>query len=263
MKDFFKKAFNKNKNKTRHSIYNQYHKIIKILHNKIQNSIGSVILEFAICTPVLVVLLFYAVDLSRIQNLYSKTNLSGLITVNMIQNQQPPIQRNILHKIHIHAWRTLYPSNDMFLTNSKYPRNHKPVTVIYYVQGNSDSTVSCIWRAWIETNTYNVSTITYNTSTSADEPASSVRFLKNTTAASIHPSLNIAANEKKIIVETFIKRISNNTQYGSMNNKTALGLYIVDPPHIFKNGTTECMFHSVVVFTPKEGLFTTSPPPTS
>ena len=80
-----------------------------------------------------------------------------------------------------------------------------------------------------------------------------VKFLTNTSPANIYPTLKIGSGEKKIIINVLFER-KNSSEYGNTSDKVALGLRFVDPP-MLKNGQWSYMFQSVVIFTPKQGLF--------
>ena len=219
-------------------------------------------IEFAVCMPVLIILLFYINDLIRIKRYYSQTEFVGQQTANMIQNisknrENPRITKTDLLNIHALAWQTVYPGVTIFRKDSVYPLNHKPITSMYYVRGLSNGKASCIWRTW--TRLYeSPSKYGYNSYTN-DNPHSAVRYLTETVPANIYPTLKINPNEVKIIVETLIERDNSGVQYSGVSDRVSTGLYLVNPAKI-KDGTWSYMFHSVVIFTPKPGLFTETAP---
>ena len=47
---------------------------------------GSILIEFAICMPILIILLFYINDLVRIKRYYSQTEFVALQMANILQN---------------------------------------------------------------------------------------------------------------------------------------------------------------------------------
>ncbi len=111
---------------------------------------GSILIEFAVCMPVLIVPLYYINDLSKLKRYYDQTEFVAQQTVNMIQNisqkrakeATTAEERETLFKVskkdllHIHtlAWQTVYPGLTIFRKNSVYPLNHKPITSTYYVE---------------------------------------------------------------------------------------------------------------------------------
>ena len=213
--------------------------------------------------PILIILLFYINDLMRIKRYYSQTEFVAQQTANMIQNISQKrgnlkITKTDLTNIHTLAWQSVYPGVSMFRINSVYPSAHKPITSIYYVKGLDNGKASCIWRTW--TRLYeSPSKVGYNSYTD-DGLSSSVRFLTNTSPSNIYPTLKINPGDVKIIIETLMERDNSGTQYKGISDKAAFGLYLVTPKSIGDNDSWSHMFHSVVIFTPKPGLFDETAP---
>ena len=92
---------------------------------------------------------------------------------------------------------------------------------------------------------------------------SSVKYLKNTAPKNIYQKLRINPGEIKIIVETCILVCEN--YYGDINGifhsiKNMLGLYFAKPA-IHGNGEGNySAFNSIVIFSPRPGLFSETPP---
>ena len=224
--------------------------------------------------PVLIILLYYINDLSKLKRYYDQTEFVAQQTVNMIQNisqrrsaeaatseekeELLKISKKDLLRIHALAWQTVYPGLTIFRKNSVYPLNHKPITSIYYVEGVDDGKASCIWRTW--TRLYeSLSKFGYNVYTE-DSSHSAIRFLTETAPENIYPTLKLKKGYKKIIIETLIERNSSGGQYSGISDKAAMGLYLASPPARNKVDSWSHMFHSVVIFTPKEGLFSRTAP---
>ena len=224
---------------------------------------GAILIEFAVCIPILIILMFYINDLVRIKRYYAQTEFVGQQTVNMIQNisqkrDNKAITKTDLVNIHALTWSTFYPGVSMLKTNSVYPAAHKPITSIYYIKGLDNGKASCIWRTW--TRLYeNPSKIGYNSYTS-DGGGSVVRFLTNTSPSNIYPTLKINSGEVKIIIETLIERQNGTSEYKNISDQESVGTHFINPTIRSSSSTWSQMLHSVVIFTPKPGLFSETAP---
>ena len=232
------------------------------------NSRGSILIEFAVCMPILIILLFYIHDLVKIKRYYSQTEFVAQQMANMIQNisqkreeNQKKITKEDLAYIHCLAWQTVYPGKTMFYTNfltfSRYPLGHVPYTHIYYVKGEEDGKVSCVFRLAMSntggvTKPSDLISLDKVNVNKNNFSISKVRFLSNTQPSNIYPTLKINKGEVKIIIETLLVR--NFTWTGGASEKSVLGLYIVNP-RMSTNTDWRYFFNSVVIFTPKPGLF--------
>ena len=85
-----------------------YSKSRKNRHKKI-NSKGTVLIEFAICIPILVILLFYAHDLVKLYRYQAQTEFVGQQMVNILQNisknrESKLITKKDLRYLLCHGW---------------------------------------------------------------------------------------------------------------------------------------------------------------
>ena len=227
------------------------------------NSKGSILIEFSVCMPVLIMLLYYIHDLSKLKRYYDQTEFVAQQTVNMLQNisqnrSNKRIKKEDLARIHTLAWQTLYPGKTLFLKDSVYPAGYSSVTSMYYVEGLSDGKASCRWRTWTSVKT-SPNDISY-TCVKNNDTNSPINYRTNADPSTIYPTLNINLGEKKIIVETLISRNGTPT-YKGISDKEAIGLYLANPGGVHTNKGWTHLFRSIVIFTPKEGLFneTTAP----
>ena len=69
--------------------------------------------------------------------------------------------------------------------------------------------------------------------------------------------LKIAPGEEKMIIVTsmYRQKVYTNLNGASLSNKQAFGFYLLEPKHLNENTDTSYFFGSVVIFTPKKGLF--------
>jgi len=227
------------------------------------NSKGAILIEFAICMPILIILLFYIHDLMRIKRYYSQTEFVGQQTANMIQNisqnrTDKKITKKDLWHIHRLSWLNLYPGDTMFLNkNSKFSMDHRPITAIFYVKNVGDGKASCVWYVWLRGNT--IDTAEYTTNNLTTMKLSTVNYLTNVSPEKIYPTLKMDSDKPKIIIETIMERgnVGGHFQENS-SEKAAMGLFLANPP-MFQSSWSQ-MFHSVVTFTPKDGLFNETAP---
>lgn len=214
-----------------------------------ESSKGAILIEFAVCMPVLIILLFYINDLVRIKRYYSQTEFIAQQIANMLQNvsqkrateattsterkRQLRITTNDTWRIARLAFLTVYPGLTQL---SPFSLNHYPAVFIYYVKNNKDGTASCKWRNfyWGDYNNYS------GCSTSAPNQ-SSITYKSNVIPSEIHPNLKFNSEDAKIIVEVFLSYRGDNKTFG---------LRFVTP-----RAKVQSCFHSVVIFTPKPGLF--------
>ena len=213
--------------------------------------------------PILIILLFYINDLVRIKRYYSQTEFVAQQIANMIQNisknrgtDKKKITKEDLERIQCLAWQTVYPGNTMFYINSSYPFGHVPYTHLYYVKEEKDSKASCVFRLSISnaqvTNPSDLISLNRIKVYENDFRISRIRFLTNTLPSNIYPTLKINKGDEKIIVETLL--LCNSTWTNGATEKSTVGLHLVNPP-MTKNSDWRYMFHSVIIFTPKDGLF--------
>ncbi len=227
---------------------------------------GVVLIEFAFCMPILIILLFYINDLVRIKRYYSQTEFVGQQIANILQNisqnrTDKKIKSTDLKYAMALANQTMFPGKTMFKEGSGRPLVYTPWIFVYFIaQGNTNGTASEIWhKAMYSLHTQTPSGITCTTGYT---DRTSVGHSKtNVDPSQIHPSLKIG-QDPKIIIESAIY-----FDYGSGNPydytpsgqkvyaKQAMGLHLTKPKL-----RSYCFFNSVVIFTPKPGLFSETPP---
>ncbi len=224
---------------------------------------GAILIEFAICMPILIILLFYINDLVRIKRYYSQTEFVAQQMANMIQNISQNRESKKITKIDFQnitalVWLTMFSGT----TRWSRPLGYWPGFAMYYVKGEENGNASCVWRVWS----------TYENSTSPESNMhwdvgnfsynlSSVHWKNNSSPSSIHHLLKITPGEYKIILETAICGHPNvkNTA-GASSIKQKMNLYIASPKIYGSDEGFHTCFNSVVIFTPKPGLFSETAP---
>lgn len=236
---------------------------------------GAVLVEFAVCMPILIILLFYIHDLVRIKRYYSQTEFVAQQMANIIQNisqkrENKKITAEDLGYAVALAYQTIYPGTTMFWQGNGLPLVHVPHPIIYYVKGNDDGTATTVWAKAFWTNREtDISPTTIQSATqTTTHDLSHINMGTNLTPSQIYPTLKIKEGKVKIIVEAIIffhsdfKDINGKSGYTS---RKVFGCHLISPKRWHDNGLFNDenrggYFHSVVTFTPKSGLFNETAP---
>ena len=227
--------------------------------------------------PVLIILLYYINDLSKLKRYYDQTEFVAQQFVNIIQNvSQNPSRESKLIKLRdvrdafCLSFLSIYPGTTMFWADSKIQLAHSPTITIYYVKNNGDGTATVNWYVDAYSDGKSVIKPT-NIRTSIDTyPSSSasyniVKSGKNKIPTSIYPTLKFTDSRPRIIVEAGIERSSsyiNGAGKVVSDPKEAFKFFLLNPKSL-GNGKWRHFFHSVVIFTPQGGLFDENNPPSN
>ncbi len=227
--------------------------------NKLSSK-GAILIEFAFSLPVLIVLLYYIYDLNRLKRYYSRTEFVGQQVASMIQNisqsrESKTITLKDLQYIARTAFLSIYPGMSMYKQNGYFEFGHTPTLQIIYVKGLDNGNASCIWRYY-----YRMSSIIGGAQeSSADfEFLRPVYFKTNVLPSQIYSSLTINPGEVKIIVISQITRgssLTNSLNGKYLTDKQSFDFYLLSPKYIATYNSIYYFFPSVVIFTPRPGLF--------
>ena len=187
--------------------------------------------------------------------------------VNILQNisqnrEDQKIKKDDLKRAFALAWQTVYPGKTMFGAKTVFSFGHVPLVEIYYVTSSEEGKASCEWRNGMSTREAKTSVSQISCSNyTTKHAASSVRFLKNVDPSKIYKSLKITPNEEgKIIIESMILKEDNWKNLNGISTiKQVMGLYLAEPSKM-RMDSFSYLFHSVVIFTPRLGLFNKTPP---
>ncbi len=238
---------------------------------------GSILIEFAVCMPVLIILLFYINDLVRIKRYYSQTEFVAQQMANILQNISQKRMgaarkitcNDIRHAVSL-AYLSIFPGKTEFLTgNNTSDLGYRPHGFIYCVKGITDSTASVLWGRRFQMATGDAispSTVVFG----SWNHRTNIKELANVSPSEIYPTLKIGKDQIKIIIECTLwtGRGSNHfftdgTSFSKISHSQAFGLRLfkISPPKTRDEyDNTELFFHSVVIFEPKDGLFDGTPP---
>ena len=217
--------------------------------------------------PVLIILLYYINDLSKLKRYYDQTEFVAQQMVNIIQNisqnregDAKKITATDLKYAGSLAWLNVYPGITMYSTNGnsdRHPLIHFPWVHVYFVKGESGGMAKCLWGKVLRCSYGKNPSSWYIGNITSDAISSAVTYSANAVPAeNIHPSLKIKEGDKKIILETNIywNQSYKNGEDKSVNTAgEAFGCFQASPKHLPKHNWL--YFDSVVIFTPQEGLF--------
>ena len=171
------------------------------------------------------------------------------------------ITANDLRYIYCLALQTLYPADTLFYKSQGYTFGHFPYIALYYIKGIENGKASCSWRLGLWPDS--PSTDPTKISCPRNIPPTKLSYSlitpsENVSPSNIYETLKINEGEEKIIIECLI---FNYTVYKNLEGKyipakEALGLKLLSPKAIGGTG----FLNSVVIFTPKPGLFSETAP---
>ena len=232
-----------------------------------KHSRGAILIEFAFAVPIMIMLLYYIHDLVRLKRFRSQMQFVAHQMASMLQNvsqnrTDKEITKNDIRYVASASYLTIFPGTSQFTVadwTSKYGYN--PMLFIFYVKGNSDSTASVVWAQRYHSCDFARDPSTFEQN--GDIRRNTVNNLQNVAPSRIYPSLKIEPNEVKIIVECAIHystwsayTLSDGRKNSDRTAKEAFGLYV----HPLKAVNEVTYFNSVVIFSPRPGLFSETAP---
>ena len=221
---------------------------------------GAILIEFAICMPVLIILLFYIHDLVKIKRYYSQTEFVAQQMANILQNiakkrveeGQPVSSKDIANSVKL-AYLSIYPGTTMYKKDSGHEFFHVPRVYIFYVEGNDEGKASCKWVRWYYSLSSSVGFMNVGQSENG-KVATTVQWAENADPSSIYPTLKIEKGKPKIIIETQLRWASSDSPdtigKKASSAREAFGCYLVNPKKHVNRG----YFSSVVIFSPYGGF---------
>jgi Flp pilus assembly protein TadG len=231
------------------------------------NKIGAILIEFAFAVPILITIIYYVHDLPKCVRIQERMEFVAHEMVNMLQNcsqnrGDKKITKNDIKHAVAGAYLTVFPGKTMYTTSDRTaPLGYVSHGHVYAVRGNGNGTASVLWCIRFH-NAYDCPSPSQIV---LDLPWNSlVKRLTNSIPSNIYPDLKIQGTELKIIVECtfhYIRvptcgyKFTDGRLCADVSSKTAFGFLILTPPGISDSIRGGSYFHSVVIFTPKSGLF--------
>ena len=253
-----------------------YKKLVQFLTPRREEELcrGSILMEFAVCMPILIILLFYIHDLVKIKRYYSQTEFMAQQMVNIIQNMSQKRRTSDSTKLKLTqtdltyafalSHQTMYPGTIMYYSGKGNGSFHLPLANIYCVKGIENGKASCMWRAgvWASGTSVTSPKKLNHDMTRAGVGNSIIKYKSNVLPEEIYSQLKINSGDIKILIELFSQwsaSYTNNVGNKKNSLKEALELYIATPKQVRTNPAS--FFNTVVIFTPKPGLFDPDNPP--
>lgn len=247
------------------SAFSQVIKVFKAVQKSVRNARGVILIEFAICVPILILLLFGLHDIFVMAQMQNKTNFVAHEIVQMIQNvsqgrKDKKITKKDLEYMSRFASYTIYPGKTgrcLLYDCSFY--GHFQAMNLFYIKGESDGKASCLWIAYYIPHQPSSPIYIYNGHTI---PSVVLSGIANTIeSSSIWPTLSINEGEVKMIVEVYNYWFEPNASFLNgtkpSSAKQVFGTYLLEPKCY---SGRSAFFNSVAIFTPKRGLFDETPP---
>ena len=240
---------------------------------------GAILIEFAVCMPILIILLFYINDVVRLKRLHSQTEFVAQQMVNIIQNisqKREGADRKIncddIRYAASLAYLSMFPGTSRFTITANRTHTsdfgYNGLGYIFCVKGNPDSTASVLWarRFHLADGSSDPSHASVDTSVKR----TNVKNLIDASPSEIYPTLKIKPDEIKIIIECAVHYSRSQYYFFTDGRKTAdvthseaFGLRLLElsaPKTRDGEINGSVCFHSAVIFTPKPGLFDETPP---
>ena len=219
---------------------------------------GAILIEFAVCMPILIILLFYIHDLMRIKRYYSQTEFVAQQMANILQNisqkregADRKINYNDIRYASSLAYLSMFPGTTRFANR----KEKNPLGYVFCVRGNTDSTATVLW-----TRRFHMSGVSDPSNVVIDQDGlerSNVKRLSNALPTEIYPALKINPGETKIILECAVHYYNTDVP---CSRAFGLRLLKLSPPALRAGSNDAIFFPSVVIFTPKPGLFDATAP---
>lgn len=233
---------------------------------------GAILIEFVLAIPVIFSLIYYIQDLSHLRQMQEKMQFVATEISSMLQNvSQERMDKTVtltdLKNVIGCAYLSFFPGDTQYSTaKNTLPLGYGPSGHIYCVRGESDDKASVLWcKRW------NSAVVDYVPNSLIIEDERDARSLinlgENVSPSDIYEDLEIYEGEIKIIVEAATccsesyKLSDGGTVVELGGRSKAYGFYVYPFKGAFSDKAGESIsLNSVVIFTPKPGLFSETPP---
>lgn len=261
--------------KSRHYL-SKFVKITKFVFKKLAKlrlaNTGSILIEFAVCMPVLIILLYYINDLTKLKRWQDQTEFVAQQMANILQNiaqkgaaEGRTISYPDLQYAASLAYLSIFPGKTNFHDKRANEFGYSALGHIFCIQGNEDSTASVLWAKRFSF----AGAATKPSSVVIDRSylnRSNIKVLSNVAPSEIYPTLKISPGEIKLILECGIFYQKGWSQFidgrSSLSPSEVFGLklYKLSPPTPRAGGSNYMHFLQTAIFRgiPKE-FFITEP----
>jgi hypothetical protein len=232
------------------------------------------LIEFAVAIPVIIAIVYYLHDVPKYKRMQAKMEFITHEIVGMIQNvsqsrTSKKITSNDLRYCISAAFLSFYPGTTQFAKSyNVFKQPGFACGKIFYVVGNDKGKASVLWAMQYQyggggSQYQNISPGTVRIGPYGDDSRYITRVGDNKEPSEICPKLSIKPGETKIIIENFIYfvkstsfKLTDNRTWLNISPREAFGFLILTP----KAQGGAFYFTSIVIFTPKPGLFDETAP---
>ncbi|MDR0555457.1 MAG: hypothetical protein LBG20_00370 [Holosporaceae bacterium] len=231
--------------------------------SKFLSSKGAILIEFAVSIPVLLALLYYMHDLPKLARIKERMEFCAYCAVNMIQNVSHGAEitsRNIAH-IWGAAFLPFFGGGVLQYQSETssyvYPLGLVCDCCLIYLKGRGNGKVTVLWSLW--NYWFQVPNLMSINSGIVRGPFPAVGSTVDATV--VDKNLSIREGEYRAIVFLSITNSSsvllpNGTRATNIPSRQLFGFWIYNPTYKYSNA----YFYAYVIFTPKPGLFSETPP---
>jgi hypothetical protein len=249
--------------------------------------IGAILIEFARAIPVIIAIIYYLHDIPKYRRMQEKMNLCAHETVNILQNiSQNRVNKRVTLNDIRHAasaaYLSIYPGTAMWATTPSYPMKHQyghaSCGYITCVKGMSGGKAKVVWRVLTHTAGFMLPSNaghTVNGHVGNTVIKNAVNSISN--PSSIYKDLRINEGEMKLLTECSVIYGINEGGFAfndgrlcsDVSIREALGFWILNPKYltnyddVYHSGgmtASATYFNTVIIFTPKPGLFDETAP---
>lgn len=239
-------------------------KIRENFQNSLKKTKGAVVLELALSIPVFLALLYYMHDVPKLQSIQNRVRFGTMCGVNMFQNvtqnrADEKVSRADFLRITCMAEMPFIGGGVQHYSSTvsgKSPIQIQSQFTLFYVKGVSSTKARIYWGVTNNGCGYpglrtSAGLITSGTPSWQWVTVIKVPIGRDVDQSSIHEDLHIKAGEVAMIVDQAFFAA------GTKSAKKLFGFLVYNPQP--PAGCQNTLFHSVVIFAPKPGLFSEAP----
>jgi hypothetical protein len=221
-----------------------------------------IFIEFAIAIPVLMAIFYYLHDVPKYKRMQSRMEFCASCMANILQNMsQNRIDKRITladfgYAVQM-AFMSIYPGKTMYEVSERvHEYGHFPMTSISCIRGRDNGNIDILWKKIVYVEKVSPLYFTGHSSRSSI-PAPGLNINSNL----IFPGFSINSGQMKIVLECAI--FFQNDYYYSFPNRScdgvstreAFGFCVFAPEVGYGTVNAKTHFNTLVIFTPKPGLF--------
>lgn len=230
---------------------------------------GSILIEFAFCIPVFLVLIYYMHDIPKSQRYKTQMQFVAQQMAQLFQTvsqgrTNKRITRNDFAWVGQAAYLSMFPGASVRPIRDSYlPIGYFVEFYVFYVIGEANNKASVKWMTFVYILGGGNPTVT--TSSSQGHDGSAVKFKTNVNPSEICPELQIKQGEAKIIIDAYLrycdgKYFADGRPCKNVSKREVFGFLFYTPFYYTHNADYYNYYNGRVIFTPADGLFSSSPP---